>query len=92
MQIESAFPILAISQATAPQSSQPASSNAQVRNAVDDLNAGELLGFDRQLRFSTDPQSRLGIVQVLSRSSGEVITQIPSELILGLAQALKTNH
>ncbi|HTU47622.1 MAG TPA: flagellar protein FlaG [Bryobacteraceae bacterium] len=62
---------------------------AAVQNAVNAINESELLGFDRELRFSRDPQSRLGVVEVLNRSTGEVIVQIPSESIIDFAQNLQ---
>ena len=71
----------------------PQSSNVTAtREAVTLINESELLGFDRELRFSTDPQSRLGIVQVLNRSTGEVIVQLPSEFALNLAENLRQHN
>jgi uncharacterized FlaG/YvyC family protein len=75
-----------------PQVHQGQSGPRAVRNAIAVINESELLGFDRELRFSTDPQSRLGIVQVLSRSTGQVIVQLPSEFVLNLAQNLQKGN
>lgn len=89
MQINADLASLAARQAIAPSPvSQPTPNVTAVRDAVNAINQSELLGFDRELKFSTDQLSRVGIVQVLSRSTGEVILQIPSELILDLAQNL----
>lgn len=63
-----------------------------VQNAVSAINESELLGFDRELRFSSDARSRLGVVEVLNRSTGEVILQLPSEFILNLAQNLQKGN
>ena len=63
-----------------------------VRDAVNAVNQSELLGFDRELRFSTDPQSKLPIVQVLNRGTGEIIVQLPSEFVLGLAEMLRNRN
>jgi uncharacterized FlaG/YvyC family protein len=63
-----------------------------VQDAVNTINASELLGFDRELRFSSDARSRLGVVEVLNRSTGEVILQLPSPFILNLAQNLQKGN
>jgi uncharacterized FlaG/YvyC family protein len=65
---------------------------AAVQNAMNAINESELLGFDRELRFSRDPQSKLGVVEVLQRSTGEVIVQIPSEFILNFAENLQKGN
>jgi uncharacterized FlaG/YvyC family protein len=75
----------------APQANQNTMEIKAVRDAVDAVNQSELLGVDREMRFSRDPQTRLPIVQVVNRGTGEVILQIPSEFILGLAEMLH-NH
>jgi uncharacterized FlaG/YvyC family protein len=82
-----------IFQAYAPPRVNPnTNSTRTVQDAIAVINEIELLGFDRELRYSTDPQSKLGVVQVLSRSSGQVIAQIPSELILDFAQNLQNGN
>ena len=63
-----------------------------VRDAVSAVNQSELLGFDRELRFLRDPMTKLPIVQVLNRGTGEIIVQIPSEFILGLAEMLQNGN
>jgi uncharacterized FlaG/YvyC family protein len=75
-----------------PQGNQNIPAMTAVRDAVNAINQSELLGFDREMRFSTDPQSRQAFVQVLDRSSGRVIAQIPSQFILDLAQNLQTGN
>lgn len=93
MQITRDYANLSIFQAyAAPRVSSNTNSIATVQDAIAVINQSELLGFDRELRFSTDPQSKLGVVQVLNRSSGEVIVQIPSELILNFAQNLQKGN
>jgi uncharacterized FlaG/YvyC family protein len=63
-----------------------------VQNAINAINESELLGFDRELRFSSDPRSRFGVVEVLDRSTGDVIVQLPSQFILNLAQNLQKGN
>lgn len=89
MQISSDYAALNSQAVAAPEVKQNLNHAPQaVQNAVNAINQSELLGFDRELRFSSDPRSRLGVVEVLSRSTGEVIVQLPFQLILGLAQNL----
>jgi uncharacterized FlaG/YvyC family protein len=75
-----------------PQVNQSSNGVGAVRDAIAVINQSELLGFDRELRFSRDPQSGLGIVQVLNRTTGQVILQLPSEFILNLAQNLQKGN
>jgi uncharacterized FlaG/YvyC family protein len=90
VQINPDYANLSILQAYAPpQVNQDTNVSGAVRDAISSINQIELLGFDREMRFSTDPQSKLGVVQVVSRSTGQVIVQIPSEFILNLAQNLQ---
>jgi uncharacterized FlaG/YvyC family protein len=93
VQIHGDYANLSILQAYAPaQVNQSPNGLGAVRDAISVINQSELLGFDRELRFSRDPESRLGIVQVLSRSTGQVIVQLPSEFILNLAQNLQKGN
>jgi uncharacterized FlaG/YvyC family protein len=63
-----------------------------VQNAIQAINESELLGFDRELRFSRDPQSKLRVVDVVNRLTGEVILQLPSEFVLNFARNLQTGN
>lgn len=93
MQINSDYTSLTGLQAfVPPQMNQNVMEVKAVRDAVDAVNQSELLGFDRELRFSKDPQTRLPIVQVVNRGTGEVIVQIPSEFLLGLAEMLQNRN
>jgi uncharacterized FlaG/YvyC family protein len=90
VQINSDYANLSSLQAFLPPETNPMAMEVKaVRDAVNVVNQSELLGFDRELRFSKDPQTRLPIVQVVNRGTGEVIVQIPSEFILGLAEMLQ---
>jgi uncharacterized FlaG/YvyC family protein len=75
-----------------PQLNQNTMEVKAVRDAVSAVNQSELLGFDRELRFLRDPMTKLPIVQVLNRGTGEIIVQIPSEFILGLAEMLQNGN
>jgi uncharacterized FlaG/YvyC family protein len=48
-----------------------------------------MFGEDNGLDFQTDPVSRRLVVKVVNRTTGEVISQIPPEYVLRLADDLK---
>ena len=66
-----------------------AAANREVVQAVKAVNQGNLLGDQNQLTFQQDPRTQRVIVRVVNRESGEVISQIPSETVIGLAAELK---
>jgi uncharacterized FlaG/YvyC family protein len=72
-----------------PISADTASQNRQVVQAVKALNKSEMFGEDNGLDFQTDPVSRRLVVKVVNRTTGEVISQIPPEYVLRLADDLK---
>jgi uncharacterized FlaG/YvyC family protein len=63
--------------------------NREVVQAVKALNGTEMFGQDNQLRFQKDPQTKRMVVQVVNKNTGEVISQVPAEYVLRLAQDLK---
>jgi uncharacterized FlaG/YvyC family protein len=93
VQINSDYANLSSSQAfVAPQMNPNIMEVKAVRDAINAVNQSELLGFDRELRFSRDPMTKLPIVQVVNRGTGEIIVQIPSEFILGLSEMLQNRN
>jgi len=75
--------------ATAPVTSgaSPLYSNAtdrQIVAAVQSLNKSEFLGQDRELTWRRDPKTGRLVVQILQKDSGDVIDQIPPEVLLQL--------
>jgi len=67
---------------------QPAE-HREVIQAVKALNATEMFGQENELRFQMDRQSRRVVVQVVNRKTQEVVSQVPPEYILRMAQDLK---
>ena len=61
------------------------------QNAIQTINYSNLLGFDRELRFSKDSRSNLSVVDVVDRASGQVVVQIPSQIVLDLADSLQAS-
>ena len=73
----------------------PAADSAQppvardVIQAVKALNQTEMFGHDNQLEFQRDQASRRMVIRVVDRKTKEVISQVPPEYVLRLAEDLK---
>jgi flagellar protein FlaG len=79
---------------TAPATAAPlpvdhAAENREVVQAVKALNETEMFGQDNQLRFQKDPRTGRIVVKVVNNKTNEVVSQIPAEYLLSLAQDLK---
>ena len=66
-----------------------AAENREVVHAVKALNSTEMFGEDNDLVFSKDPQSQRMVIKVINRKTKDVISQIPPEYVLALADDLK---
>ena len=66
-----------------------AAQNRQVVQAVKALNKSEMFGSDTDLEFQRDPESKRWVVKVINRTTGDVVSQIPPEYVLRLAENLK---
>lgn len=72
--------------------SAQASQNRQVVQAVKALNKSELFGVENGLEFEKDPDTKRMIVKIVNRETGEVVSQIPPEYVLRLAESLSTKQ
>ena len=72
-----------------PVSVDSAAQNRQVVQAVKALNKSEMFGSDNGLEFQRDPESKRWVVKVVNRTTGDVVSQIPPEYVLRLADDLK---
>ena len=61
----------------------------EVIQAVKALNATEMFGQENELQFQMDRQLRRIVVQVVNRATREVISQIPAEYLLRLAEDIR---
>jgi uncharacterized FlaG/YvyC family protein len=66
-----------------------AAENRTIVQAVQALNGTEMFNHDNQLTFQRDPQSHRMVVQVVNRRTHEVVSQIPAEYLLRMAEDLK---
>ena len=66
-----------------------AAENREVVQAVKALNSTEMFGQDNDLVFQKDPQTQRMVIKVVNRKTQEVISQIPPEYVLRLAEDFK---
>lgn len=66
-----------------------AAENREVVQAVKAVNGAEMFGQDSELMFQRDPLTQRMVVQLINPRTKEVISQIPQEYLLRLAQDLK---
>jgi uncharacterized FlaG/YvyC family protein len=68
---------------------QQAAENRSIIPAVKAVNESEMFGQDNQLVFQRDPQSQRMVIQVVNQQTHEVVSQIPPEYVVQLADDLK---
>jgi uncharacterized FlaG/YvyC family protein len=80
------------SDAHAPAPALPVDRSAEVRDAVravKALNGAEMFGPENELRFQKDPQTQRMVMRLVNRLTSEVVSQVPEEYVLRMAQDLK---
>jgi uncharacterized FlaG/YvyC family protein len=60
--------------------------NREVIQAVKALNSSEMFGSENQLMFQKDRTTQRMVVRVVNRNTNEVVSQIPPEYVLRLAE------
>ncbi len=63
--------------------------NRQVVQAVKAVNGTEMFGPENELRFQKDPESKRMVVRVVNRKTREVLSQVPAEYVLRLAEDIR---
>jgi len=66
-----------------------AAENRQVVQAVKAVNGTEMFGPENELSFQKDPETHRFVVRVINRKTREVLSQVPEEYVLRLAEDLK---
>jgi uncharacterized FlaG/YvyC family protein len=69
-----------------------AAENRDVVRAVKALNGSEMFGEENELTFQRDPATQRMVVRIVNRTTNEVVTQIPPEYVLRLAEDLKSQR
>src|ERR1017187_4201127 len=64
-----------------------AAENRDVIQAVKALNGTEMFGQDNELLFQKDRQTHRMVIRVVNKKTQEVISQIPPEYVLRLAES-----
>ena len=75
--------------ATAPAPVAPpaqAAANREIIQAVKAVNGTEMFGHDNELVFQKDRQTHKMVIRVVNKETQEVISQIPAEYLLRLAE------
>jgi len=80
----SATQVLPVAAPTVP--ADQAAQNREVVQAVKAINNSEMFGQDRELLFQKDAATNRMVVRVVDRKTKEVLSQVPPEYILRLAQ------
>jgi len=70
--------------------SEIASQNREVVQAVKAVNGSEMFGQDEEFAFQMDSATKRLVVQVINRNTKEVISQVPAEYVLRMAQDIKS--
>ena len=63
--------------------------NREVVQAVKALNQSEMFGEENELQFQRDQTSKQLVIRVVNRKTKEVVSQVPPEYVLELAQSFK---
>ena len=64
----------------------------EVVQAVKALNGTEMFGEENELLFQRDPHTQRMVVRVVNRKTKEMVSQIPPEYVLRLAEDLKQSR
>jgi len=67
-----------------------ATQNRELVQAVKALNGAEMFGQDEELDFEMDSATKRLVVRVINRNTKEVLSQVPPEYVLRMAQNLKS--
>jgi flagellar protein FlaG len=68
---------------------QQAADNRAIIQAVKAVNGTEMFGHDNLLTFQRDQRSQRMVIRVVNRKTNEVVSQIPAEYLLRLAEDAK---
>lgn len=63
--------------------------NSELVQAVRAVNASELFGDRSELTFVIDRRTKMALVRVVDKESGEVVRQFPPEYLLALSEELR---
>ena len=62
-----------------------ASLTRELRQAIQTVNAQQVFGANREIRFSYDRAAQRAIIQVVDKDTDEIVEQLPPNQLLGIA-------
>ena len=65
------------------------SEKREVVQAVKAVNGTEMFGPENELRFQRDQETNRFVVRVINRKTREVVSQVPEEYVLRIAEDIK---
>ena len=68
-----------------------AAENRDAVQAVKALNGAQMFGQDNELMFQRDRSTNRMVIRLVDRKTDEVVSQIPPEYVLRLAEDMKQN-
>ena len=74
----------------APVPAETAANNREIVQAIKALNGTEMFGQDNQLMFQRDSKTQRMVIRVVNQKTKEVVSQIPPEYVLALAEDAKS--
>ena len=66
-----------------------AAEKREVVQAVKVVNGTEMFGPENEMIFQKDPETKRYVIRVVNRKTREVLSQVPEEYVLRLAEDLK---
>ena len=65
------------------------SEKREVVQAVKAINGTEMFGPENELRFQRDQETNRFVVRVINRKTREIVSQVPEEYVLRIAEDIK---
>ena len=62
----------------------------EVIQAIRAVNASEMLGEDNELVFQRDRNTQRMVIRLIDRKTGEVVSQLPPEYVLRMADSVRS--
>jgi flagellar protein FlaG len=75
----------------APAALEHVAENRDIVQAVKALNAAQSFGDQNEITFSLDRNTRQAVIRIVDRQTQELVSQIPPEYVLRLAEDLKSS-
>ena len=69
--------------------SEKQAEHREIIQAVKAVNGAELLGSENELKFQFDRSAQRMVIRVVNRQTGDLVSQVPQEYVLRLAEAAR---